>query len=128
MDIRGMRTDIISRIKLIIRCILPAWAYGSLGVCKDWIAAFAVGINFLCRNLPVPKTILFFGVAPGDDLLCTAVLRELRNRGRDPLLMISNYRELFIGNKDAQLHSSGWQPQLNQSNLLKLSKVLGRRF
>ncbi len=122
MDIRGLRTDIIPRIKLIIRCILPARAYGSLGVCRDWITALAVGINFLCRNLPVPKTILFFGVAPGDDLLCTAVLRELRNRGRDPLLMISNYRELFIGNETTQyIRPAGSPHSINRiySNLAK---------
>ena len=44
--------------------------------------------------------LLYFGYAPGDDLLCTAVMRELRKRGRDGLLMISDHRELFEGNQD----------------------------
>lgn len=128
MDIRGMRADIISRIKLIFRCILPAGAYGSLGVCRDWIAAFAVGINFLCRNLPVPKTILFFGVAPGDDLLCTVVLRELRNRGRDRLLMVSNYRELFTGNEDAQYIRPAGSPNSINRIYSTLAKFWGGDF
>ena len=51
-------------------------------------------------RLGVPHTLLYFGVAPGDDLLCTAVLRELRKRGRDRLWMMSNHPDLFKGNKD----------------------------
>jgi len=43
---------------------------------------------------------LFFGLAPGDDLLCTAVLRELRRRSADSVLMISNHEQLFLGNRD----------------------------
>src|SRR4029077_18655590 len=49
---------------------------------------------------PRPKVLLYFGFAAGDDLLCTAVLRELRRRDRGDLLMVSDHRELFIGNSD----------------------------
>ncbi|HTX39951.1 MAG TPA: glycosyltransferase family 9 protein, partial [Bryobacteraceae bacterium] len=44
--------------------------------------------------------LLYFGFALGDDLLCTAVLRELRNRGHDRILMVSDHRDLFVGNQD----------------------------
>jgi hypothetical protein len=45
--------------------------------------------------------LLWFGLSPGDDLLCTAVLRELRNRGYRNLWMVSNFPELFCGVNDA---------------------------
>jgi hypothetical protein len=119
---------VISRIKLIIRCSLPGWASEKLVVCKDWIITFAIGIKFISLNLPVPKTILFFGVALGDDLLCTAVLRELRNSGRDRLLMISNYRELFIGNDDAQYIRPAGSPQSINRIYSNLAKFWGGDF
>jgi hypothetical protein len=46
------------------------------------------------------EKLICFGVAPGDDLLCTAVLRELASRGHSQLWMMSNYPELFQGNAD----------------------------
>jgi hypothetical protein len=48
-----------------------------------------------------PEVLLHFGIAPGDDLLCTAVLRELKKRGRDRLWIMSNFPELFAGMNDA---------------------------
>ena len=67
---------------------------------RDWIGAFAFGLRFVATRTPRPKILLYFGYAPGDDLLCTAVMRELRKRGRDGLLMVSDHRELFEGNQD----------------------------
>jgi len=48
-----------------------------------------------------PQIILYFGHAPGDDLLCTTVLRELRTRGYRNLWMVSNHPEIFQGMEDA---------------------------
>lgn len=48
----------------------------------------------------VANTLLHFGVAPGDDLLCTTVARELRCRGVDTIWMMSRYPELFRDNPD----------------------------
>jgi ADP-heptose:LPS heptosyltransferase len=45
--------------------------------------------------------VFFFGLAPGDDLLCTAVLRELRKRGLSNFWMMSSHPELFEGMSDA---------------------------
>ncbi len=67
---------------------------------RDWVGVFAFGLNLIVARTSVPKVLLYFGFAPGDDLLCTAVLRELRKRHRDGLLMVSNHAELFFGNDD----------------------------
>jgi hypothetical protein len=67
---------------------------------RDWIAIFALGLRLIVTRAPLPSVLLFYGLSPGDDLLCTAVLRELRKRNRTGLLMISNHRQLFSGNRD----------------------------
>ena len=48
----------------------------------------------------IPKTVLYFGWAPGDDLLCTVVLRGLRNMGKTRIWMMSNHPDLFKNNAD----------------------------
>jgi len=68
---------------------------------RDWTDVFGLWLRFVGARAPLPKILLYFGFAPGDDLLCTAVLRELRKRGRDGLLMVSDHRELFAGNQDS---------------------------
>ena len=50
-----------------------------------------------------PEVLLTFGVAPGDDLLCTAVGRELRRRGIAKLWIMSKYPALFAGRRDIRL-------------------------
>ena len=67
---------------------------------KDWIGVFGFWLGFVVAREPLPKILLYFGFAPGDDLLCTAVLRELRRRGRADLLMVSDHPELFTWNRD----------------------------
>ena len=67
---------------------------------RDWVETFAFGLRFVATRTPRPKTLLYFGYAPGDDLLCTAVMRELRKRSRDGLMMVSDHRDLFEGNQD----------------------------
>src|SRR5207237_2524275 len=65
-----------------------------------WVTAFVLGLYCIASRKRFPSILLFFGMAPGDDLLCTVVLRELRDRDSGALFMISNHRELFIGNDD----------------------------
>jgi hypothetical protein len=76
---------------------------------RDWIQVFKFVLGFITAHRPRPKILLFFGFAPGDDLLCTAVLRELRRRGRSGLMMISNHLELFIGNDDPSYVRPLWR-------------------
>jgi ADP-heptose:LPS heptosyltransferase len=54
----------------------------------------------LRRKHGVPARLLHFGLAPGDDLLCTTVLRELARRGAQKTWMMSAFPELFEGNSD----------------------------
>jgi hypothetical protein len=67
---------------------------------RDWIGLFGFWLSFVTAHMPLPTVLLYFGFAPGDDLLCTAVLRELRKRGKAGLLMVSDHQELFAGNRD----------------------------
>ncbi len=67
---------------------------------RDWVGVFGFWLHFVAVRAPFPKVLLYFGFAPGDDLLCTAVLRELRKRGKDGILMVSDHPELFAGNQD----------------------------
>ena len=67
---------------------------------RDWVGVFGFWLHFVAMRAPFPKVLLYFGFAPGDDLLCTAVLRELRKRGKDRILMVSDHRDLFLGNQD----------------------------
>lgn len=45
----------------------------------------------------------FYGQTPGDDLMCTAVLREMRRRGRRDIWMMSRFPELFDRNPDVDV-------------------------
>lgn len=47
-----------------------------------------------------PSHVIHFGEALGDDLLCTAVARELKKRGARRLWMMSNHKVLFQENAD----------------------------
>ena len=72
-----------------------------------WPAIYRLGSLMLqarvSRKLTkLPHLLLYHGLTPGDDLMCTAILRELRRRHRPEVVaMISNYPELFAGNEDA---------------------------
>jgi hypothetical protein len=48
----------------------------------------------------LPQRYVYFGHAMGDDLMCTVVLRELRQRGQQRLWMGSLHPSLFEGNDD----------------------------
>jgi hypothetical protein len=49
-----------------------------------------------------PRKLIFYNSGVGDDLLCTTVARELRNRKSGRIWVGSKYCELFEGNPDAQ--------------------------
>ena len=49
----------------------------------------------------MPDIIVHYGHGLGDDLLCTAVLRELRKRNRGIIWMMSKRPELYLGLNDA---------------------------
>ena len=45
----------------------------------------------------------FYGNTPGDDLMCTVVLREMRKRGRRRVWMMSRFPGLFERNPDVDV-------------------------
>lgn len=47
-----------------------------------------------------PEHVLFFGHGIGDDLLCTAVARELKKRGTGRIVMLSKHPSLYQKNPD----------------------------
>lgn len=47
-----------------------------------------------------PRAVLSFGGGIGDDVVCTILLRALRERGFGPVWMLSNYPDLFEHNDD----------------------------
>ena len=62
--------------------------------------ALHFGLNLLRRGAP-RRSLLFGPLSLGDDLLCTAVLRESRRRGR-PFAIMTARPELFSGNTDPE--------------------------
>lgn len=62
------------------------------------VRALRFARNLVRWGLP-PRSLLFGPLSLGDDLLCTAVLREARRRGR-PFAMMTSHPELFAGNSD----------------------------
>jgi len=64
------------------------------------LAAQAPRVGWRLARWGVPRRALLFGpLSLGDDLLCTAVLREARRRGQ-PFAMFTGRPELFAGNPD----------------------------
>ena len=112
--------------KAFLKGMLPAptlrAARGGWEDFRDWIGVFAFGLHFMATRAPRPSFLLYFGFAPGDDLLCTAMLRELRKRGRGGLMMISNHRELFIGNNDPAYVRPLWRRYSMDSSTVSICR------
>ncbi len=51
-------------------------------------------------RLGFPQRVYHGGGGIGDDLLCTAVFRELKTRGETRIIMRTFYHDIFIGNPD----------------------------
>jgi ADP-heptose:LPS heptosyltransferase len=70
----------------------------------DYARAGAAAISAMPRALAEiarvgrPGALVYFGLAPGDDLLCTPVLDALAATGTRPLWMMSNHPDLFRHN------------------------------
>ena len=44
---------------------------------REWLTAFGLGIGFIATRTKLPTFLLFFGLSPGDDLLCNVGRRCL---------------------------------------------------
>jgi hypothetical protein len=96
----SMLNTIRSRVVRALSPRVRGLARNLLEDVRDWVDVVAFGLGFVVKRLPPPEVLLYFGFSPGDDLLCTAVLRELRKRRTAPLLMVSDHCDLFAGNPD----------------------------
>ena len=98
----------------------------------DWIDVFAFRFRLARTDTPVPNLLLYFGFAPGDDLMCTALLRELRERNSTDVLMISNYSELFVDNSDIRSVHPLWKRYSDDASTTaicqRFAKLWGAEF
>ncbi|HTW71419.1 MAG TPA: glycosyltransferase family 9 protein [Acetobacteraceae bacterium] len=99
---------------------------------RDWFDVFVFGTRFMATRTPMPKIMLYFGFALGDDLLCTTVLRELRKRGHDRILMVSDHRDLFVGNQDLTYLHPLWKRYYPDGSTIavcrRFARIWGGRF
>lgn len=116
----------LRHIKSFLRLILPAAVVSALRDhlenLRDLVDTLLFGLQFSAGRRPRPTTLLFFGFAPGDDLLCTAILRELRHRGRDRTMILSDHPELFIGNDDAAYVRPLWRRYSRDESTINISR------
>ena len=118
--------------KAFIKLILPPTALLAVRNLwedlRDWVGVFSFWLHFVTTRAPFPKVLLYFGFAPGDDLLCTAVLRELRTRGKDGILMVSDHRELFAGNQDPAYTRPLWTRYYRDGSTVSICGRFARIF
>jgi hypothetical protein len=95
-------------VKTILQGVLPGAVYNEGAAIwrrvrnqVEYTRALGIKTRLATFGTQLPTKFLLFGRSPGDDLLCTAVLRELKRRGAGDVFMISNYPELFTGTGDA---------------------------
>ena len=86
--------------------LFPVGAYERMAVHWRKFRGFqeqqAFNLATVCK-LGMPDRLVYFGIAPGDDMLCTVVLHELKKQGKKKIWMMSKNPELFDGNDDVNL-------------------------
>lgn len=134
-----MHHGTLSGAKALARVALPPRLYQgaralwhATRAIQEWAAALGTGIGYIAKRRPLPSEILFFGLAPGDDLLCTAVLRELRVRGRRRLAIMSDHEALFAGSDEPvdviPVSNRRRRGPTNIAKYRRLAYILGRDF
>lgn len=130
-DLRLLRCSLSGITKHLLPAFLRRIVRETWENVRDWLDTCLFAVRFVASQTPRPRLILYFGFAPGDDLLCTAVLRELHNRDRDRLLMISNHSQLFAGNTDASVRPL-WRRYYADSSTVQIcrrfTELLGGEF
>ncbi|MGA2231624.1 MAG: glycosyltransferase family 9 protein [Tepidisphaeraceae bacterium] len=85
-------------------------------------ALVQLGCKVPAGGISPPRTLVFFGDAPGDDLLCTTVLRELKRRCHADVWMATRHPELFARNGDVD------QLVAPQEPLMRYLQQIGTRI
>lgn len=96
--------------KSVLRRVVPSAVYARMQVTWrsrrtviEWVGKVIewVEIFVLVTRVGIPRIVLYFSGGLGDQLLCSAVLRELRLRGNSHVWIISDRVDLFEGMPDA---------------------------
>ena len=95
--IGSLRTAPSRPLKAAFHKLLPGAASRKVSALWHFRGQLGWGIKTAIKK-GRPHKLIYFGISPGDDLLCTAVLHELASRRRQKVWMMSNYPELFDGN------------------------------
>jgi hypothetical protein len=82
-------------VRAALARLRTAGRYG--GVARDALGKLPTAVR-LVRERGKPAAVVYFGGAPGDDLLLTPVLRALHQDGRGPTWVMSSHPGLFAGN------------------------------
>ena len=88
-------------LKQRLRASLPPRVYDKASLTWKGAAQGLPALWTVFRH-GVPEMLLLHGPSIGDDLLCTAVLKELRKSGRRSVWMMSAHREIFWGSEDVE--------------------------
>lgn len=91
--------NFVDVIRSLLYALLSIKIYKTLARIYKLILAQIYFIRFYLKY-GYPQFILYFGIAPGDDLLCTAVIYELKKRGVKKIWMASNHPEIFNNNDE----------------------------
>jgi ADP-heptose:LPS heptosyltransferase len=90
-------------VKTVLKTLLPDAVYSRTAACWRSYRHYCRRLFWTVQTrfkIGLPEMLLYFGIGPGDDLLCTVVLRELRRRGHQKIWMMSKNPELFEKNSD----------------------------
>jgi hypothetical protein len=82
-------------VRAALARLSTAGRYG--GVASDALSKLPAALR-LVRERGRPKSVVYFGGAPGDDLLLTPVLRAMDEDGRGPTWVMTSHAGLFAGN------------------------------
>jgi len=89
--------------KSAVKRIMPANAYEQAAVqwrvFRGWRERHIFNLTTSLHH-GVPDLLVHFGIGPGDDMLCTIVLRELQKRHPQKIWMMSKHAALFDLNPD----------------------------
>jgi hypothetical protein len=86
----------LARIKGRVRARSPRWLYDFGSRTYRTVLGLPALLALLFRH-GLPRRIVYFGTAPGDDLLCTPALSGLGSGDGRMFLFLSNHLELFDG-------------------------------
>src|SRR5580698_7970503 len=96
-EIGSLNATPLRPLKAVMHKLLPGAASRKASALWHFRGQYGWALKTAIRQ-GRPEKLIYFGVSPGDDLLCTAITHELAGRKQKKIWMMSNYPELFDGN------------------------------